>query len=347
MKTTREAARRLRESNPVADDAYSGAAGERLGQITFNHIISEPARSAATTAAESATVPRRRRRAGLLAGGLGLAAAGVAAVIVVALAGPVVPGAPAPAGHHGPAGQSAAQRFLLDAAATAAARPGRSGTYWYVGATISVSGSRENDMIWFTRNGLKSWLWVGSKKHGGYLHNWVRWSRPGWSLLLGAADSQLPFAMLTRGKNTPQLFSSVARIGWVSFRQLQSLPTSPAVLKARIATLTRNNEVPESVAVFGSLVNLVTGLPTPPQVRAAAFRALATLPIVTAAVPVRGRPALRINTSMFLGPRYTTLVVDPATSRVRAVMGYGSSESVSMTARWVNSRIPPMNDRVP
>jgi hypothetical protein len=88
-------------------------------------------------------------------------------------------------------------------------------------------------------------------------------------------------------------------------------------------------------------------LPAPPQVRAAAFRALATLPIVTSVVTVHGHPALRISTSMFLLPRYTTLVVDPATSRVRAVMAYGSSGSVSMTARWVNSRIPPRNDRVP
>jgi hypothetical protein len=348
MRATREAARRLRECNPVADDAYAGAAGERLGQITFEHIITSPTQSAVTTAAEDATGPSRRRRAGFLAGGLGLTSAAVAAVIVVASAGPVVPGVPAHPGHHGPAGQSAAQRFLLDAAATAAATPERSGTYWYVGNVFTGPGpgGRWTNLMWIARNGRKSWLWLGTKKHG-HLHTFPPWSRPGWSLLAGPIGAQLPYAMLMRGHNPLQSFEAAARIGRVSFRQLQSLPTSPAALKARITALTRNNKVPESVAVFGSLINLVTGLPAPPQVRAAAFRALATLPIVTAVVAVHGRPALRINTSMFLGPRYTTLVVDPATSAVRAVWSDGHDSTESVTARWVNTRIPPINDVTP
>ena len=122
----------------------------------------------------------------------------------------------------------------------------------------------------------------------------------------------------------------------VSFAQLQGLPTSPAALKARLTTLTRNRAVLNGpAAMFESLINLVTGLPAPPRVRAAAFQVLATLPIVIKVVTVHGLPGLRMSTSRFSWLPHATLVVNPATSQVQAVVN-AEGGSASLTASWVN-----------
>jgi hypothetical protein len=46
MNAATDAAWWLRESNPVADDAFAGAAGDSLGRATFEHIIGSSARPA-------------------------------------------------------------------------------------------------------------------------------------------------------------------------------------------------------------------------------------------------------------------------------------------------------------
>ncbi len=48
MKAT-DAARLLRESNPVADDAFAGAAGDSLGRATFEHITGRSPKPAPVT----------------------------------------------------------------------------------------------------------------------------------------------------------------------------------------------------------------------------------------------------------------------------------------------------------
>ncbi len=78
MKRAAEAARMLRESNPVADDAFAGASGDSLGRATFQRIIdpsTEPAQSAGRS-------PRWRRPFWLAAAAAGVAAIAVAAVVV-------------------------------------------------------------------------------------------------------------------------------------------------------------------------------------------------------------------------------------------------------------------------
>ena len=42
MKATTDDARRLRESNPVAEDAFAGAASDSIGRSTFEHITTSP-----------------------------------------------------------------------------------------------------------------------------------------------------------------------------------------------------------------------------------------------------------------------------------------------------------------
>jgi hypothetical protein len=93
--------------------------------------------------------------------------------------------------------------------------------------------------------------------------------------------------------------------------------------------------------IFESLDSLLSQLPSPPQVRAAAFRALAALPGVTTLSPAGGGQGVLFT---LLGGEQATLIAPadssepgdgklvkccdhpscPATSRVLAVAKYGS-----------------------
>ncbi len=78
MKRPADAARLLRESNPVADDAFAGAARDGLGRATFERIIDVSAEPAQATGRS----PRRRRPLWLTAVAAAVAAVAVAAVVV-------------------------------------------------------------------------------------------------------------------------------------------------------------------------------------------------------------------------------------------------------------------------
>jgi hypothetical protein len=87
MKDPVDAVRLLRESNPVPDDAFAGAAGDSLGRATFERIIiSHSAKQARATGRSL----RRRRRLALRSAAAVTAALAAGAV---ALAVVVVPGA--------------------------------------------------------------------------------------------------------------------------------------------------------------------------------------------------------------------------------------------------------------
>jgi hypothetical protein len=94
------------------------------------------------------------------------------------------------------------------------------------------------------------------------------------------------------------------------------------------------------VALIQSLINLVAGVPAPPQVRAAAFRVMATLPDVTSLGPVPGGQGLRISLG---GNRHAGLVVNPSTSHAQETLtvsaGTRTTSRVSVTAYW-SSRLP-------
>jgi photosystem II stability/assembly factor-like uncharacterized protein len=84
MKAPVDAARLLRESNPVPHDAFAGAAGDSLGRATLRHITTSSPRPAPVTG-RSARAPRRVAMAAALRR-RGLVAA-VAAVLLVIGAG--------------------------------------------------------------------------------------------------------------------------------------------------------------------------------------------------------------------------------------------------------------------
>jgi hypothetical protein len=79
MKATTDAARRLRENNPVVDDAFAGAADDSIGRVTFERIIGS---SAELVPARS---PGRRRLFRLAAAAAAVAV--VAGLLTVELSG--------------------------------------------------------------------------------------------------------------------------------------------------------------------------------------------------------------------------------------------------------------------
>jgi hypothetical protein len=356
-----QAARRLRECNPVAEDAYAGAAGERLGQITFNHIITSPAQSSATPVAESARVPNRRR-IGLLAGGLGLAAAGMATVVAVASAGPAGSSGPAPAGR------AAARQYLLAAAAAAAATPGRPGNYWYVRTTVVSLTGKFTVQTWTQPDG-RSWT-IEPTPYGVLPDDWGKGSRQfslagldwmfthgprafpvfpptGWKRerSLGVVYTVPVGPVQFFGSNNRQQAALADGAGYVSYSQLQQLPASPIDLTDWLLRYQRNFtrqtglSEPEPATLIQSLAELVAAEPAPQRVRAAAFRAMATLSNATSVGSDDGGQTLRISLG---GKQQATLTIDPATPQAHQSLTVSTGarlvSSVSVTAHWVNRR---------
>jgi len=292
-----------------------------------------------------------RRRPSRLGAGLGLAATAAAGAVAAAavLNSGAVPTGPG-AGHHRAVRLSAAQQILLTAAAAAARAPARTGAYWYDRQTWSGPGYHETVEFWTPPSGNPLWA-RGKQKTNGRLVR-VPGGRPGYNMS-GEIDLSYPLGrdmlrwrrkLRQRPPKPAQVFNGLPTL--VSFGQLQKLPTSAAALTAWLTAFNRNyaRQTGESFlpirADFLSLTSLIAELPTPPQVRAAAFRAMATLPGVTSLGPVSGGQGLRLHLG---GKLYATVVVNTATSQVRAILTIngvdGQTNSVSDTAHWV-SRLP-------
>lgn len=103
------------------------------------------------------------------------------------------------------------------------------------------------------------------------------------------------------------------------------MKAEPAALKASIDQIISNGDVRSSggdltatqqkqQAVLESLISLVSQLPAPQKVRAAAFRAIAAYPNVTSLGHVDGGLGLRITFAELPAAR---IVIDPASAQVR------------------------------
>lgn len=264
--------------------------------------------------------PVRRRRVGLPVAGLGLAAVTAAAVAVTAS---VTTTSTATPDDPPAAARPSARQVLLVAATTAENRPAGTGAYWHV-TTVSTGGNgeRQRQESWTRRDGR---TWVRLEKTQGQV---VRVSQ------------RSPFRM--------------AGVG-LSVERLQRLPTDPAALKAWITDTVEHGDARTSAGrppagerderILVSLTSLVSQLPVPPKVRAAAFRAIAGLPDVRSLGAVEGGQGLLIS----LGGRQARLVVDPATSQVRntnffvtadgAETWLPSHRSATVTTEWTD-RLP-------
>ncbi|MEU7747980.1 hypothetical protein [Nonomuraea sp. NPDC049158] len=178
----------------------------------------------------------------------------------------------------------AGRDVLLMAAASAEHIPQGTGTYWHITRTWQGPNAPQMQESWTTRDG----------------HRWSRnepYAAPG-----AVVKDPAPFRLMG------------AEIG---FEELERLPADPEELKERIAGLPQYDSAMTPADRQGELVSplitLITELPTPAQVRSAAFEALATTPGIKNAGPVEGGQELLIPLSASLKIR---MVVDPEAARV-------------------------------
>ncbi|MEU4768826.1 CU044_5270 family protein [Actinosynnema sp. NPDC023794] len=234
-----------------------------------------------------------RKRAGWLTVGVGLTVTAAAAALAFSTL-PAPPGGPATALGTGtptespPAAAVSAPEILLAAATSAGRSPEGSGAYWHVTARFAGERARV-DEYWINPDGR---AWFRGVRTGG--------------------------KVVPMGERRPKPFPLVAVD--LSLEELRALPTDPGALKSWIAEAVehadartsaggRLSAVGRAEATFYSLIALVSTVPAPPEVRAAAFRAIASYPDVESTGAVPGGQGLEL-------PRGERLVVDPATGRV-------------------------------
>ncbi|MGW5715636.1 CU044_5270 family protein [Amycolatopsis sp. NPDC003865] len=212
---------------------------------------------------------RRRKRVLPLAIGTGLVAAAAAVAVVVATSpGPAAPPPPPQAVapvYTGPQ--------VLLAAATAAERAHvGTGKYWHTTTKVGKTTWE----YWTTADG-QEW-YRGENTHGKA----VLQPRPRPIRVNGGDD--------------------------VTLSTILTLPPDPAALRAWLIVGFTRHGLPADqfgFAVLGGLIDLVSTVPSPPAVRAAAFRAIAAYPGVTA-----------LDDRSVRLPGGGRLVVDPATGQV-------------------------------
>ena len=275
----------------------------------------------------------RTRRPGWRMAGIGLAAAAVAVAVTAAVmftSGPprTRPGAAvrSTATRHRPAtAKQSVQQMLLTAAASAQRAPAGSGSYWYVRVRAA------------TGNGNKLYLAESWTKRDG--QTWIRDQNGGTPIELPRSPAALgPFFLGGRE---------------LRFHQLQHLPADPAALTRWIVTNAARHggksggpvpsKAQEREDIFDSLISLLSELPATPQVRAAAFRALAALPGVTSLGQVGGGQGVRFT---LLGGQQATLVIDPASGQIRATNFFVDNQgaefwqkipNATITGRWTDT----------
>jgi hypothetical protein len=260
----------------------------------------------------------RQRLAGWLAGSLGLAAAATAAAVVLSTGSAAVPRSHSPVAARPGAtradAQQAGQRILLAAAISAAKQ--QPGTYWHYKIEITMA--------------FKAPVGVGAIDT---VEEWVAHDGSFWSAQ--PACDAIPAGVVADGPGY---------IGNLTYQQTEHLPTRPAALAAWFASRTPP-AITTDAWVAESLIDLEWVDPTPPQVRAAAFRALAALPDVTSLGPVPGGQELLIKSPQD-PTAWEKVVIDPATSLVRSDANFKSTIIIE-AANWTNHlpRIVPLGPK--
>ncbi len=267
-----------------------------------------------------------------------LAVAAAGTVAAGALAFVVAPGStatsPPPATPTTSSGSSsapsAAQRILLAAAATALTQPAEDGAYWHLKYRLEgVPGAAVTGESWDGPEGR--WLRFDNGPIGG-----------------------------------PEAFTHNVGLSQLTFQEVQQLPTDPERLKAWFVDSYRNparamplpNDVPppnfgdcdlESHQMSRSLLELLYEIPAPPEVRAAAFRALAAIPGVTDLGAMGGGAGLGIPLPIAPAREYPggtvpkgadsiVLVIDPTTAKLISSKAWFGAVTIT-AAEWTN-RLP-------
>ncbi len=304
--------------------------------------------------------------------GLGLAAVLVAAVLGVAT---LVPREDTSPGTGGPPAADGSTRDVLLAAAVRAESVPTSGAYWHVRSTSTTSLRRELGRgdkpytvelqsvteLWTKRNGQTWWglrEW-GRPKSPEDVAAWRRDGSPS-EWCMGNTDTEPPQSNCVQ---TAPGTASLTRVGEdtfvvvegrdLTFEKLQRLPDEPEALQDWVVDAVEDDLDPTASAeilddnIAEVLANLLVDVPAPPDVRAAAYRALADMPNVRSIGSTRdelGRAGVGIlmDTAGIVvtrdGPYKTRkvtrkLIIDPDTSHVLAsetIVG-GSTDPFSGT----------------
>lgn len=275
--------------------------------------------------------PGPRRQTRWLAVGSGF----TVTVAAAAVAFSVLPAGSPPASNNNPPASTdkaaptktvTAQQVLLAAATAAEQAPASSGDYWHVKVTIVRADGTVNPAdTWDYWTGLDGRTWAG-----------------------GLKTENKAWPMIEEPQSHPfDLFGA-----HLTLEQLHALPTDPEALKTWLLEAIRSGDARTSAgplrdnpeflaqAQFDSLFMLVSTLPATPEVRAAAFRAIATYPDVQSLGAVPGGQGLRL-------PEGGRFVVDTDTGQVTgasrfvtpegAVYGVPEPDSATLSAEWTDT----------
>ncbi|MEO3861285.1 CU044_5270 family protein [Acrocarpospora sp. B8E8] len=243
-----------------------------------------------------------------------LAAAAVlatgAAAIAVVIAAPSGPPAVTP-GTPPSAVQKSGRQILLAAATVAAATPEESGTYWYVKTAYTKTTPRGDT----GKASVETWT-----RHDG--QSWVRLDEEG--------------KVTDNDDNASHWSDGFDLEGTrLSYEQIQRLPTDPDELVTWLVAHA-GEPLNKETARIVPLIDVLSTMPAPPKVRAAAFRALASLPNVRSLGTVDGGESLSIDRE----DGELRLIVDPEAARLResAFTGTGKAGGTSVVeaAEWTD-----------
>ena len=319
------------------------------------------------------TRPTRSIKRTIFRSAVGLAVTG-AAVVVAIVAGTVATGGRAGAPRvSGPVGSRLSARNVLLAAAARAEYAPTSGTYWHVRTMSRYTWPKElgNGDERYTVEHLsihEEWA-----KHDGQAwegdREWVRpktsedeaaWRRDGspskWCMGVTDTDPPQPNCQYTSpgtaSVTTDYHPFEVAEGQELTFEQLQKLPNDPDGLRAWVVDGVKHDLDPSAsgdIVDFNAaeiLTNLLVDVPVPPDVRAAAYRALADMPNVKSTGPTQdelGRDGIGIlidagDSTTFVvpgdngfasGELALELIIDPDTSQLLATQASAGSSSDS------------------
>ncbi|MEV7807199.1 CU044_5270 family protein [Microbispora sp. NPDC088329] len=336
----------VRAIDPAPRAADQGPGARELREL----ITATPARRHRTV----------RRRLPWRAGALGLAAAAVAAAVFVGQG--VGTPSPAPTATTGVTALSGGS-ILLAAAARAEAAP--EGAYWHLKeldvGSAGPYGKNGDGYYLETSSLLQTWAakdgrtWHGVRRLATRPLNPEAWRRDGspaeWPIgpdggVYSTSPGESGFFQ-NKGKQ---------RLHWsampMTVQEIAALPADPEALKRRALEAIRRDHGPGPVedALPRTLASLLYELPASPQVRGAAYRALATLPTVRVEGPAtdpRGRPGVAVT---FLlqgdGTPRSRLIIDPGTSKVLTAEISGTPDGgdrvdVVLESGWTDTEPAP------
>ncbi|MER5646291.1 CU044_5270 family protein [Streptosporangium sp. NPDC002524] len=302
------------------------------------------------------------RRLPWWAGAVGAVAATTTTVVFL---GQAVPAPPAP--PRATTGVTSLSGASVLLAAAAKARTAPEGTYWRLkqqytmrlampfgkkGSTYRLEISRLSE-TWVAKDGRS---WTGFKELAARPLDTGAWRRDGsptkWEIggdgyVISASPGE---GRLTRSRGGQRFYWSAMPL---TLEKIEALPADPEVLKRRAAEAIRVDKDFVGSVEHGlprTLATLLYELPASPQVRAAAYQALATLPLVRVEGPAtdsRGRPGVAVTFPIQEGqPTKGRLVIDPETSKVLAfdVIGMpmkGDRSEVVLESGWTDTRPSP------